>query len=274
MTDLILTGASRGIGNALAIALSRGKKYRILLVARSSAKLDALAAQVRHRDCQVLSYVADLSSVQGARALGRQLADVVQPGATLVHNAGVWPSQKELTFEGYEVAFATNCLGPLALQEPLLEKKLLARVLVVGAGLMSKGRFDAARTPRGADFSPLRTYCSTKLALAVAMRDVAAHDPQLDVAVVHPGVVRTELGAREGVLGSVLSLVKRTWQSPSDCAARLVRVLDRPRWSTPGEARWLFEEAEQPWPAVATETATRDAVRAAIGTLTDARSSG
>jgi len=268
MTDLILTGASRGIGSALAVALSHGKKYRIILVARTAHRLDALSAQVRHRDSQVLSYVADLSLVEEARSLGERLAEIVEPGATLVHNAGVWPQKKELTFEGFEVGFATNCLGPLALQKPLLEKKLLSRVLVIGAGVMVKGRFDADRTPRGADFSPLRTYCNTKLAMASALHDAAAAYPEVDMAAVHPGIVRTELGARDGMLGSVLSLVKRTWDTPSNCASRLVRLLGEPRWSTePGQPRWFVEEKAEPWPAAVTDSATRTAVRRATSAV-------
>ncbi len=268
MSDLILTGASRGIGQALAMQLAAGKKHRVLLIARTTAKLDALAAQVRHKGTQVLHYVADLSSIEQATALGERLRGVVRPGATLVHNAGVWPSEKELTFEGYEVAFATNCLGPLALQKPLLAQELLSRVMVVGARLMARGRFDADRTPRGADFSSLRTYADTKLALAVAMRDVAAAHPALDVLVVHPGVVRTDLGAREGLLGSVLSLVKTRFETPRACGERLARILERPRWSEPGAARWQVEEREISWPAAANDAQIRSAVRRATSAVT------
>jgi short-subunit dehydrogenase len=267
MSDLILTGASRGIGQALAMQLATGKKYRLLLIARSTAKLDALAAQVRHKHTQVLHYVCDLSSVTEARALGERLASVVQPGATLVHNAGVWPTEKELTFEGNEVAFATNCIGPLALQKPLLDARLLSRVLVVGAGLMSKGKF-SARTPKGEDFSAFRTYASTKLALAVAMRDVAKKHPELDVLVVHPGVIRTELGAREGLLGSMLSLVKRSFDTPRSCGERLERILERPRWTEPGHALWQLEEEQKPWPTVADDAKTRSAVLLATSSVT------
>jgi NAD(P)-dependent dehydrogenase (short-subunit alcohol dehydrogenase family) len=133
--------------------------------------------------------------------------------------------------------------------------------MVVSAGLIVKGRFDAARTPRGEDFSAIRTYCTTKLCFALAMRDIAAEHRALDVVVLHPGVVRTDLGARPGLLGKLLSFVKRRWEAPEVCAARLTRILSRDRWSPEGEARWMFEEAEQPWPAVAEDPNTRRAVR-------------
>jgi hypothetical protein len=65
-----------------------------------------------------------------------------------------------------------------ALQAPLVERGLLARILVIGAGLMKLGRFDPERTPSGDDFSWFRTYASTKLAFAAAMRDVARDHPE------------------------------------------------------------------------------------------------
>ena len=98
-------------------------------------------------------------------------------------------------------------------------------------------RFDAERTPRGLDFSSLRTYANTKLCFAVAMRDVAAQHPEVDVVVMHPGVVRTDLGARPGLLGWLLDRIKRGWESPETCAERLARVLSKERWSPPADAR-------------------------------------
>lgn len=262
MVDLILTGASRGIGHALALALAdRGD--RLILVARDRARLDALAASVEQKGGRAVVVPGDLSSLDAARALGRRLAEIVSEseGATLVHNAGLWPARRTLTPEGLEAAFVVNHLAPLAMQRPLLDAGLLRRVMVVSAGLIIKGRFDAERTPDGRDFSAFRTYCTTKLCFALAMRDVAAELPALDVVVLHPGVVRTDLGARPGVLGWLLDRVKRRWEDPEVCAARLARILARPRWSPPGEARWLVEEDEQAWPAVAQDEPTRRALR-------------
>jgi NAD(P)-dependent dehydrogenase (short-subunit alcohol dehydrogenase family) len=205
----------------------------------------------------------DLSSLAEARALGQRLADVAGEGATLVHNAGLWPAKRELGADGLERAFVVNHLAPLLMQRPLLDANRLRRVMVVSAGLIVKGRFDAARTPRGEDFSAFRTYCTTKLCFALATRDVAAAEPALDVVVLHPGVVNTDLGARPGLLGKLLSFVKRRWEAPDVCAARLARILSRDRWSPSGEARWMFEETEQPWPEVAEDPNTRRAVREA-----------
>src|SRR6185503_12485946 len=181
MTDLVLTGASRGIGHALALSLGVRPDDRLVLVARDRARLDALVAAVKEKNGRALAVPGDLSSLAEARALGKRLVDVVGEGATMIHNAGLWPAKRVLTPEGLESAFVVNHLAPLAMQRPLLDAGRLRRVMVVSAGLIGKGRFDAARTPRGDYFSAFRTYCTTKLCFALAMRDVAAEMPSLDV---------------------------------------------------------------------------------------------
>jgi NAD(P)-dependent dehydrogenase (short-subunit alcohol dehydrogenase family) len=261
MADLIVTGASRGIGHALALALADRREDRLVLVARDRARLDALVTAVEQKGGRAIAVPGNLSSLTEARALGRHLSDTVAQGATLIHNAGLWPARRVLTPEGLETAFVVNHLAPLEMQRALLDAGRLRRIMVVSAGLIVKGLFDAARTPTGKDFSSIRTYCNTKLCFALAMRDVAAAHPELDVVVLHPGVVRTDLGARPGLLGWLLTRIKRGWEAPEVCAARLARILARERWSPAGEARWLFEEQDQPWPAVAEDEATWHAVR-------------
>ena len=93
------------------------------------------------------------------------------------------------------------------------------------------------------------------------MRDVAADHPEVDVVALHPGVVRTDLGARPGPLGWLLRLAKRKWETPEACAERLVRLLRQERWSPPGRPRWLVLEKEQRWPVAADDRETFLAVR-------------
>lgn len=262
--DLILTGATRGIGHALALLLASREKHRLILLGRDPDALDRLVDGVHQFGGRAIAIPCDLASLAEVRAAARYLAALTIDGATLVHNAGVWPWQHELSRDGFELGYAVNVLAPLALQQPLLERRVVRRVLTIGAGIMVKGRFDRTATPAGDDFSSLRTYCNTKLALAVAMRDAAASWPAVDFAVIHPGVVQTGLGARPGIFGALLKLVKRGWEPAEVCAERLLRVLARPRWSSPGIARWLVEETEAPWPAVTEDAAIWRAVREAV----------
>jgi len=258
--DWIITGASRGIGRALVTALGQRAGDRLFVLARDGAALTSLAAALPGVD--VVPQPVDLTNLPAARAAGASLAAHVRPGATLVHNAGVWPTRRALV-AGLEAAFVLNCLAPLHLQAPLVAADRLARVLFVSAGLLVKGRCDAARTPTGRDFSMIRTYCTTKLAGAVAARDFARAHPTIDVAVLHPGVVDTDLGAMRGPLGWLMRRVKRGWERPERCAERMLRVLAVPRWQAqPGLAPWIFEEAMAPWPPEVdrAEAAVRDAL--------------
>ena len=262
MADIIITGATGGIGRALALELAPDPAHRLVLVGRDAGRLDALAAEVHTRGGHAFVVPGELSTRAGARRLGDRLTEAAERGATLIHNAGVWPYRRELTADGLETAFAVNHLALLVMQQPLLDAGRIARILAVGAGLMVKGRFDAERTATGGDFGSVRTYCTTKLAFALGMRDVAAAHPAVDVLVLHPGVVRTGLGERPGPIGWLLSRVKRRWEAPETCAARMARILALPRWSPPGEAMWMVEEQAQPWPPAAEDAATRQAVRA------------
>ncbi len=255
--DWIVTGASRGIGNALVRALAGRARDgdRIFALARDADRLRALAAVASDR-ARLVPLPADLARIGEARRAGSELASEVHD-ATLIHNAGIWPTRLALV-EGFESGFATNCLGPVALQQPLLAARRVSRVLVVSAGILVKGRFDPTRTPTGQDFSAFRTYASTKLAGAAAMRDEARRHPEVDFAIIHPGVVHTDLGATRGPLGWLMKLAKRSWEDPEACAARLIRLLERPKWQQiPGEAPWFVEESEQPWP-LAVERARAD----------------
>ncbi len=125
----------------------------------------------------------------------------------LVHNAGVWPSRVERDEEGLERAFIENHLAPFGLNlllEPLLVSSR-THVVQVSAGLYGLGRVELAKTPYGDDFHPVRTYATTKLLNLLCMprfaKRWAGRGPRIDA--VHPGVIRTGLGDRPGVLGGL-----------------------------------------------------------------------
>lgn len=187
--------------------------------------------------------IGDLSSVRTVAAAASALADVCPAIDVLVHNAGVWPTRLERNEDGIERAFAVNHLAPFQLNLALEDR--LSRVVQVSAGLQVKGMVDPDRTPTGADFHRMRTYCDTKLANLLVLPLFARRwqDAGMTIDAVHPGVVRTRLGDPGGPLSMVLRAVKLTWAKPAAGAVPVVRLAGER-----GTGRYFHLDAEQAAP--------------------------
>lgn len=229
----VVTGANRGIGRAVAEGLLR-QGFRVLTVTRDEARAastaEALAAAVPGG--QITTVAGPLDTLASMRAVGAAIASRAPHIDVLVHNAGLWPSERRLTADGLEEAYAVNHLAPFVLNR-VLEPTLITshtRVVQVSAGLYVKGKPDPERTPVGDDFHSMWTYATTKgCNLALVPRFAArwaGHGPTIDA--VHPGVIRTGLGDRGGLLGLLLRQVKRLWKSPTEGAAPVVRLATDP----------------------------------------------
>ncbi len=141
---VLVTGATAGIGLAAAHGFA-SLGAAVILVARDEGKgarvRDELAATTGNDRLRV--EVCDVSSLASVRALAARLAG--EPLHVLVHNAGLLPARRSLTGEGFELAFATNVLGPFLLTS-LLEAQLVAsapsRVVWVSSGGMYTERID------------------------------------------------------------------------------------------------------------------------------------
>lgn len=231
MRTAVVTGGNRGIGHAICESLL-DKGFRVVTVTRSAGA--PAGAEVVHGDLSSRRTVAETADALSA-ACGT--IDV------LVHNAGVWPTRLRRNEDGLEESFSVNHLAPFQLNLALESR--LRRVVQVSAGLHVKGRVDPERTPYGADFHRMRTYCDTKRAnlMLVPLFARRWQDRGVTIDAVHPGVIRTGLGDPGGVLGVVLRAVKRTWAPPSAGAEAVVRLVDD---TGAGTGRYFDVAAEQP----------------------------
>ncbi|MCW2777700.1 MAG: short-chain dehydrogenase/reductase [Frankiales bacterium] len=194
MTTICLTGSTDGIGLSAARLLA-ADGHRVVVHARSEERgrpvADALGADLVTGDLSVLAEVRDLA--EQLRALGG--VDV------LAHNAGVWVrgDTPRVTADGFETTFAVNALAPHLLTS-LLGPDLRERLLFLGSGMAASGR--PKPTALGGARDPRQAYADSKavdVALALAW---ARKRPDLVVAAVDPGWVKTKL-ASGGAPGEV-----------------------------------------------------------------------
>jgi len=270
MKTAIVTGASRGIGEAVARALvSEG--CSVVLLCRDAARGEAVRASLaRLGPGQARLVTGHLDTLSGIRAAAAALEAACPRSDVLVHNAGVWPARRVLGPDGLEQAFVVNHLAPFLLNHLLADalSRARGRVVQVSAGLYVKGRPSLARTPRGEDFGSIHTYATTKLCnLALLPRYAALLAPRgVTIHALHPGVIRTDLGDRPGPLGALLRIVKRTWKAPEEGARPVVRLALEPSFaSTTG--RYFEVDDERPLAQVAADPALAEALWLQASTL-------
>ena len=191
----IVTGASRGIGAAIAAALD-GAGARVALVARSAPDLEGVAAGLRNDPVVV---VADLGSPDGPDLAAAQSLDAFGGRVdVLVNNAGavLRKDTEELTTSELDVLWAVNVRSVLLLCRAVLP----AMVRGGGGSIVNVSSISAVRgTPRRA------AYAATKAALDGMTRSLAMEYGPRGVRVnsVAPGAIDTDMWraplAREGV---------------------------------------------------------------------------
>ena len=223
MPTVLITGANRGIGLALAKAY-RDAGETVIATARNPDAADEL----NHTGAEVLPLdVTDASSVAAlASALKGRAIDI------LINNAGVGDRQNfgDLDYERFEYVLAANTLGPLRVLEALREN-LKAGDRKVAANISSQ-----LGSITNAESGGMLIYRTSKAALNMALRSAA---PDLDadgitVVTLHPGWVSTDMGGSNAPV------------TPEESAAGLKRVIDGTRKSS--ELRFLdWQGNALPW---------------------------
>ena len=142
---VIVTGASRGLGAALARELA-ATGARQVLVARDSRALEQVAEEVRRRGGEAHPVVADVSEPEAAGRIAGLTGALVGPPVVLVHNAGsLGPVPlRPLADTGdaaFEEAMATNVVGPFR-----LTRAVVGTMALRGQGAVVLISSDAAST--------------------------------------------------------------------------------------------------------------------------------
>ncbi|KQW45433.1 MULTISPECIES: SDR family NAD(P)-dependent oxidoreductase [unclassified Roseateles] len=221
----LVTGASRGIGQQVALALA-DEGCRLILHSRSVEATASLASRLREQGATVHSVAAELSDSAAVLRLADEVSALCGSLDILHNNAAVMTPYREdyLTVvpADYELSFRVNTIAPILLCNhvlPQMTARGWGRIVNVTSGIK--------------DQPELMAYAASKAALDKFVYDTA---PKLQgtgvtMNLLDPGWLRTDLGgpnapgAVESVLPGALVPVLATdgvsgrWISAQDFAA-------------------------------------------------------
>ncbi|HEX3319029.1 MAG TPA: SDR family NAD(P)-dependent oxidoreductase, partial [Solirubrobacteraceae bacterium] len=171
---VLVTGATDGLGYALATSLARGGDT-VLVHGRDPERLERALSETG----AARAYRADFASLREVRDLADEIAESEERLDVLVNNAGIGTTlpgdgRRLESRDGHELRFAVNYLAPFALTErllPLLERSAPARIVNVSSAGQAPIDFGDVMLER--DYAPSRAYAQSKLAQIMHTFDLA-----------------------------------------------------------------------------------------------------
>jgi NAD(P)-dependent dehydrogenase (short-subunit alcohol dehydrogenase family) len=196
MTDrtILITGATDGLGRALARSLAAGGDT-VILHGRDEVRLKDVADEIGAADGRAITVRADLADLAQVRRLAEDVRGATDRLDVLVSNAGIGSGlpvgrERATSHDGYELRFAVNYLAGFLLTLellPLLRRSAPARIVNVASLGQHPIDFADLQIERG--YSGGRAYGQSKLAQIMSGFELAGRLPASEVTVnsLHPG---------------------------------------------------------------------------------------
>lgn len=213
----LVTGAGRGLGEALAKRLAKGGA-RVVLNARREAELERVALEIREGGGEAHVFAADVALKTAVHPLAQAASAAVGDLDVLVHNASAlgpvpMPLLLDTECEDFSAVLETNVLGPLR----------LTRAIAGGMALRKRGAIVFVSSDAAVNAYPhWGAYGVSKAALDHLARTLAAEleGTGVRVLVVDPGEMDTEMHAAALPDPDPATLAK-----PDDVAAAIVAMI-------------------------------------------------
>jgi NAD(P)-dependent dehydrogenase (short-subunit alcohol dehydrogenase family) len=223
VTLVVLTGATRGIGQAAAVELAR-RGADVALVGRDPERVEAVAREAAAAaGGQAHQHVADLMLMSEVRRLADELYARYDHIDVLANNAGALFASRQETSEGFERTFALNHLAPFLLTNLLRDRLAGGRVITTASDAHNQGRLDLDDLQSTRSYSAFRVYGTSKLCNILFTRELARRAAELHATCFHPGTVRSGFGKNENSLWKIgITLAGPFMRSPERGARSLV----------------------------------------------------
>ena len=265
----VITGPTSGIGRATALEVM--KHGKVVLVGRDRAKLDQLQQEIERKGGHAVSIICDLSDLASVRRAAMEIVALDLPIVGLLNNAGIAPTRATKNALGWDMAFATNHIGPFVLTEALMPHfPDGANVVFIASGVEDPerkpakmagfrgGRYISAEAsargewePGGSKTAGADAYATSKQCTLATTLVFARETPRLHFNAVEPGFSpATSLGRDANLfvrllLKYVLSLLAphiKYWSTPKLAAPMITKVL----MNESGATGVYYDEKGQP----------------------------
>jgi 3-oxoacyl-[acyl-carrier protein] reductase len=230
----IVTGASKGIGAAIAKALAAAGAQVVVNYASSKAGADGVVATITAAGGKAISVGGDVSKAVDAQALVDAAMHAFGHIDILVNNAGVWdivPIQ-DITEQEYRRTFDVNVLGNLLITQAALKH------MGEGSSIINISSNATSINPPGSAI-----YTATKGALE-GITSVLANELgplKIRVNAILPGMVDTEGNRANGFMGSDIERYAVS-QTPLGRVGQPEDIADVAVFLASDDARWLTGE--------------------------------
>jgi NAD(P)-dependent dehydrogenase (short-subunit alcohol dehydrogenase family) len=227
----LVTGASRGIGRAAALALARAGAQVLVHYSASPGQAESVVAEIREHGGRAQALKADMAAPDGPHQLAKEVREIVGGRLDiLVANAGISNSAtiENTSIEDFDRLFAVNVRAPFFLVQQLLP------ILGEGSSVILTSSLVAH-----ASAGTLSAYAATKGAIDTLVKHFAAELGKRGIRVnsVAPGVVDTDMSSfAKTDQGRAVTLGMQALQriaGPDDLAEPFVFLAsDASRWIT------------------------------------------
>lgn len=214
----LVTGGSSGIGAEFARQLA-ARGHDLVLVARDTARLEAMAAELRAGGRTVEVLTADLSKTRDTERVAKRLADRSKPVDILINNAGY--------------GLKTKLLAPDIAEHDAAYAVMVRAVWVLGAaaaaGMKERGHGAIVNVSSIASQLNMGAYSAMKAWVQTYSESLAneLHGSGVTVTALMPGWVRTEFHQRASIRGS--SIPDALWLDSEYLVRECLKDVDRGR---------------------------------------------
>lgn len=197
MKTVLITGGNSGIGKATAEALA-AQGFRVFIAARDLEKSERAIADIAAAvpGAQIAALKLDLSDLDQVKSFAEDFRRRVPVLDVLILNAGLFPTHKQLTAQGFEMQFGVNHLGHFLLTKLLLDAVKAApqgRIVVVSSIMHWLGRINFGSFRGEKFYNPVVAYGQSKLANLLFAQELSRRleGTGISVNALHPGGVDT-----------------------------------------------------------------------------------